>query len=247
VKIQQSAYPDGIYPPDRDIIISAIIQDPQNSLKTIEWKHVEIQPLLRDTIFKSATSGLNAIALDIGTLVNHTDRMPFTIVILVSNGAATVSDTVSIRINSPPTPGMFKFTPSEGHALTTNFTVDVSNWMDDSLNINSAGMLSYWLEYLLPGEVDPVLLTNPVQYGYGEHAITNVKFPSILGSGDTFVTVMLKVRDSSGTVSTAQTVVKIYAGVPLYGVKAANTYLAQIQMTPSTFATNNVRSRATPL
>jgi len=119
----------------------------------------------------------------------------------ISNSSLCSYSSIRVLINSPPSPGIFKVSPSEGKALTTRFTAVQSFWTDDL----SDYPLTYQFEYSLGLDSDPMMLTS-----YSEKTSSTFELPAGLLSQEYNVTCKGSISDSYGAFNEIYTPVKGY-------------------------------------
>jgi hypothetical protein len=143
---------------------------------------------------------------------------------LPSPGVSTVS-TISIKANSPPTPGEFVVSPAEGIELSDPFTFSCQHWLDDNLPIQ------YSFGYITTSG-SKSLITSP-----SETAFKSTQLPGGLNNNGYQVTCVVDITDSFAAKSTA--VSNIIVKVQDLSTEKVNSFLNQ---TSSVFSSSNVDS-----
>jgi hypothetical protein len=110
----------------------------------------------------------------------------------VSNSSLIAYGTISVTINSPPSPGIFEVSPPEGIALITKFSATLSFWTDDL----SDYPITYQFQYSQGPDSDYVMLLS-----YSEKTSAIFQLPAGLLSQEFNVSFKGSISDNYGAVN----------------------------------------------
>jgi hypothetical protein len=169
----------------------ARISDPSRKLQSITWYHLELNPVLGESVFKSSPRGEDYVILDTAVIMRNLPAQPLVIMVTVTtrNGAASAMKSVSVKV--PGAIGNFSITPAVGFALSTTFTAQLGNWSNQGGN-----MLKYDISYAMSSEAQAYLVLPTLTFNTTSGATANFTLPFIGDlSTDQNITVFARVID----------------------------------------------------
>ena len=111
----------------------------------------------------------------------------------VSNSSLVAYGTISVTINSPPSPGIFEVSPPEGIALLTKYSATLSFWTDDLTDYP----ITYQFQYSQGLDSDFVMLLS-----YSEKTAAIFQLPVGLLSQEYNISCKGSISDNYGAVNT---------------------------------------------
>jgi hypothetical protein len=160
-----------------------------------------------DSLSVSIYFSLNANALIAGSTYS------FALKCQLSNGIQS-TNTISVLVNSPPTPGTFQLVPTKGEEAHTPFSFQCNNWVDADLP------LSYQFGYLSFSGSSNLLTRTLSQLPY-----TSTVLPAGLKSNNEMITCTADIYDSLHANSSVTNKVQVTASITANLSMLVNTNL----------------------